>query len=266
MNNYFNLNNKNVIITGGNGFLGRVFCEAIAENNGNPILLDINSVGADNFVKKISIKHKVKAKYYKCDITSEINVKKIFKKIVYDYNKIDCLVNNAALNPKKMNKKTNLLENFSISNLKHEINVGLIGSLICVKIFGTYFAKIKSGNIVNISSDLGIIAPNQSIYNSLKQKNVKPISYSIIKSAIIGFTRYISAYWPEKNIRCNSIAPGGIYNKQDRKFVNKVSDLIPLKRMGNKNELKGALIFLLSDSSSYINGHTLVVDGGRSIW
>ena len=123
------------------------------------------------------------------------------------------------------------------------------------------------GNIINIASDLGIIAPNHSIYNKKNEKKyVKPVSYSIIKSAIIGLTKYTSTYWSTSNVRCNSLAPGGILEDQNQIFIRKISELIPMKRMGKKQELKGAIVFLISEASSYINGHTLVIDGGRSVW
>ena len=137
----------------------------------------------------------------------------------------------------------------------------------CTKLFGYHFSKNKSGSIINISSDLGVIGPNQSLYNDTTDyKKVKPVSYSIIKSGIIGLTRYTSTYWSKDNVRCNTLAPGGVYDNQDKKFIKKINKLIPLKRMAKSYELKGPIIFLLSDDSSYINGQTLLVDGGRTIW
>ena len=124
-------------------------------------------------------------------------------------------------------------------------------------------------NFLNISSDLGVIAPNHNIYNFNKTNrydSVKPVSYSIIKSAIIGLTRYTSTYWGKDNVRCNSIAPGSVFDNQDDNFVKKISTLIPLGRMAHPYELKGPIGFLLSDESSYINGHVLLIDGGRTTW
>ena len=125
------------------------------------------------------------------------------------------------------------------------------------------------GNIINISSDLGIIAPNQDLYkdDSLKDEEqfVKPISYSVVKSGLIGLTRYTSTYWPDK-VRCNCLCPGGIYVDQPDDFLEKISELIPMKRMAQKNEYKGSIVFLLSDASSYMTGSIISVDGGRTAW
>ena len=119
------------------------------------------------------------------------------------------------------------------------------------------------GIIVNISSDLGIISPDQRLYNAL---NKKPVSYSVVKHGIIGLTKYIATYWSSEGIRSNTLCPGGIFDNQSDEFVMKIKNLIPLKRMAEKNEYKNAIQFLSSDASSYMNGATVVIDGGRSIW
>ena len=124
-------------------------------------------------------------------------------------------------------------------------------------------SKKKNGNILNISSDLGIIAPDQRIY---KNKNfIKPITYSVVKHGIIGLTKYTASYWAKDNIRCNAIAPGGIFNNQENSFVKKISNLIPLGRMAKKNEYNALVLFLCSDLSSYLTGSVIVADGGRTI-
>ena len=124
-------------------------------------------------------------------------------------------------------------------------------------------SKFKKGTILNISSDLGIIAPDQRIYK--KSSFIKPVTYSVVKHGIIGLTKYTASYWGKNNIRCNAIAPGGIYNKQDISFVRNINKLIPLGRMANKGEYNGLILFLCSDLSSYITGSVIVADGGRTI-
>ncbi len=262
------LRKKNIIITGGNGFLGRYFCEAISENGGNPIILDLNTKGLASYVKSLQLKYKNQPSFFKCDITKYKQLINSYNKIKKTFNNIDGLVNNAAINPKiNAINESNLLESFNTKVIMNEFNVGVIGALNCIKIFGNHFANNKGGSIINISSDLGIIAPNHSLYNSSKNyKKVKPVSYSIIKSGIIGLTKYTSTYWAKKNVRCNCIAPGGVLENQDKAFVKKISEFIPMNRMSLPNELKGPIVFLLSSESSYVNGHTLVVDGGRTIW
>ena len=267
--NDFNLKNKNIVVTGGNGFLGKYFCEVISEYGGNAIILDKNNKESKNFILNLKNKYSTNPYFINCDISKEKNVSKSYLKIIEKFTKIDALINNAAINPKidKTNFNKSLLENYPINQLNDEMAVGITGSLICTKIIGSHLAKNKAGSIINISSDLGVIAPNQSIYNTgNKIKKAKPVSYSIVKSAIIGLTKYTSTYWASKNVRCNAIAPAGIYENQDKKFVKKLSDLIPMNRMANKEDLKGVLILLLSDSSSFLNGQTILIDGGRTVW
>ena len=131
-------------------------------------------------------------------------------------------------------------------------------------------AKSGTGNIINISSDLGIIAPNQNLYKQEnlpdEKQNVKPVSYSVTKTGIIGLTRYLATYWLGKNIRCNAICFGGVFNGQGEKFIQQISSLIPMRRMANVDEYQGPIIFLLSEASSYINGSVIVIDGGRTCW
>lgn len=262
------LKKKNIIITGGNGFLGRYFCEAVSENGGNPIVLDLNTKGLPTYIKSLKYKYKNEPSYFKCDITKYEKLNNTYLKIKKKYKNINGLVNNAAINPKIDElDKSNLLESFDTKAIINEFHVGVIGALNCIKLFGNHFAKNKGGSIINISSDLGIIAPNQSLYNSSDDyQKVKPVSYSIIKSGIIGLTKYTSTYWAKKNVRCNCIAPGGVFENQDKNFIKKISEFIPMNRMSFPHELKGPIVFLLSNESSYVNGHTLVVDGGRTIW
>jgi NAD(P)-dependent dehydrogenase (short-subunit alcohol dehydrogenase family) len=142
--------------------------------------------------------------------------------------------------------------------------IGLTGSFLCTKIFGTIMSKQKNGgNIINISSDLGLIAPDQRLYNHTSFK--KPVSYSVVKNGVIGLTKYTASYWAKKNIRCNALAPGGIFNNQDKKFVSKIKKLIPLNRMAKINEYNQTILFLASDASSYMTGSIVVSDGGRTI-
>jgi len=134
--------------------------------------------------------------------------------------------------------------------------------MLCTKIFGSQMNKqLNGGNIINISSDLGIISPDNRIY---KKNSVKPVTYSVIKHGIIGLTKYTATYWPKK-VRCNAVAFGGMEKNQDKAFIKKVSQLIPMGRMAKKNEYNNTILFLASKASSYINGSTVVVDGGRTI-
>jgi len=255
-NKFFDLKNKNIIITGGNGFFGKQMSDAFYNQGSNVFILD---------TKKS--KKKKKITFFKTDITKELELKKILNFFKKKKIKIDVLINSAAKDhvPRKgkKSKEKFALENFSEKIWKEDLNVGLTGSYLSTKIFGTYMAEKKSGVILNISSDLGIIAPNQDVYK--KTNFIKPVSYSVVKHGIIGLTKYTASYWAKKNVRCNAIAPGGIYNKQDVNFLNNIKKIIPVGRMAKKNEYNDLILFLCSKSSSYITGSVIVSDGGRTI-
>ena len=271
---YFKIKGKVVVITGAGGLLGKQHAEIIAIFGGIPILLDKNINSIKSFSERIQIKYGVETLALRVDITKEKEVKDALKKIIKKQKKkIDGLINNAANNPKVEKNKSQFLrlENFDLKVWSDDINVSLTGSLICSKYFGTEISKNPSGgSIINISSDLGIISPDQRLYqkkNIPKNKQiVKPVSYSVVKFGIIGLTKYLATYWPESNVRCNAICPGGIENNQDSDFLKKVSKKIPLGRLAKVDEYQSTIIWMLSEKSSYLNGSIITIDGGRTTW
>ncbi len=259
----FFIKEKVVIITGGSGLLGSTFVEAIAEIGGIPVIIDLDTKKANKLSEKIFKKYKIYPLIIKADVTDKNSLKKANSKIIKKYKKIDVLINNAANNPKINKYKDSSFENFSLTSWEKDLDVGLKGPFLCSQIFGKEMIKKKSGIIINISSDLGLISPDQRLYSKI---NKKPISYSVIKHGIIGLTKFLSTYWCDKGIRANTLCPGGIKDKQPRDFNLKIRKLIPLNRMAHINEYKSAIQFLCSDASSYMNGATVVIDGGRSVW
>lgn len=272
IDNIFNLNKRVVVITGAAGLLGRNHAKAVAAFNGIPVLIDINEKGLQDLSDVLNNDFSCKADYYTLDITDEGALINCCKEISKKHNKIDGLVLNAANNPKVeelSEKNFSRLENFPLEDWLQDIKVGLTGSFLCAKHFGKQISlNPKGGSIVIISSDLGLIAPDQSLYKKegLEEdlQNVKPVSYSVVKTGVIGLMRYISSYWSDRNIRCNAICPGGVKNNQPEDFLNEIATRIPLGRMANQNEYQGVLIWMLSDASSYLNGAVIPVDGGRS--
>lgn len=268
----FDLTDKVVVITGGAGLLGEKYAETIAEFSGIPILLDINKKAGIEIAKRISVEYQTDCEFKLCDITDESQILIARDALLSKFGHIDILLNNAAIDPKveKTNKKNlSRLENFPIDQWNLELSVGLTGAMLCSKIFGHEMAKKNKGVILNISSDLGIIAPDQRIYQkeglSENEQPVKPVTYSVIKHGLIGLTKYLATYWPGK-VRCNALCPGGVDTGQPEEFVQKLTDLIPLGRMATNDEYKGALIFLVSDASEYMNGAVVTMDGGRTSW
>jgi len=273
LNNLFRLDGMIIVVTGALGLLGKKHVEAIAAFGGRPILIDLDQEMIDKLVSDINKRFDVGAIGFELDITSESEVKKNTKVLVEKFGKIDALVNNAANNPKiEGDEKKDFcgLENFQLNLWNQDILVGLTGAYFCSKHYGTEINKNSNGGvIVNISSDLGLIAPDQRLYAKDniddQYQPVKPVTYSVTKSGLIGLTRYLSTYWPQK-VRSNAICPGGVYNNQNNSFVSKVENKIPMGRMANANEIQGTLVYLLSSASSYVNGSIISVDGGRSAW
>ena len=211
-----------------------------------------------------------------CDITNETKVEEAFKQVIERQGKIDILINNASIDHKVQsdlseNKKDYRFENFDFSSWQNELAVGLTGAVFCCKYATKSMIKNKSGIIINIASDLGVIAPDQRIYKksvstSSEVEYFKPFSYSVIKHGLIGLTKYLSTYLADFGIRVNALSPGSILNNQDPEFLHNLEDIIPLGRLASVNEYRGAIQFLASDASSYMTGQNLIIDGGRSTW
>ncbi len=274
LDNIFSLDEKVIVVTGASGLLGRMHVEAIAHQGGTPIIVDINKEGLKELKDSIYQKYAINCEIEFLDITKELDVQESANKIFMKYGKIDGLVNNAALNPKvskKGNVNFNKIEDFDMKLWAQDLSVGVTGAFICIKHYGAKISQnVNGGSIVNISSDLGIISPDQRLY---KQKDldeesqpVKPISYSVVKSSLLGLSRYVATYWASKNVRSNCLLPGGVKTDQDDIFIKKIEKLIPMKRMAMENEYQAAIIFLLSDASSYMTGSNLIIDGGRTAW
>ncbi len=274
LDNLFRLDKKVIVITGATGLLGKKHAEAVACYGGTPILLDLSQQSVDNLANELNSKYGVNALGFSVDITNEDAIQNNAEILLNEFGRIDGLVNNAANNPKvEDSSKTNFsrLENFPLDSWDNDIAVGLTGAFLCAKHYGSKISQnINGGTIVNIASDLGLIAPDQRLYKqdniADELQNVKPVTYSVVKSGLIGLTRYLSTYWPDKNVRCNAICPGGVDNGQSEIFLHKVSERIPMGRLAKADEYQGALIWALSDASSYLNGSIIAIDGGRTAW
>jgi len=270
----FSLKGKVIVITGAAGLLGKMHSDAIAMYGGDPVLLDLNQESVDQVSNELKKKYKTNSLALSVDITNETQVEKSVKTILDKYGKIDGLVNNAANNPKveeSSDKNFSRLENFPLNTWNDDIAVGLTGAFLCSKHYGQKIAQNPNGgSIVNISSDLGLIAPDQRLYKKdgilENLQNVKPVTYSVVKTGLIGLTRYLATYWADKNVRCNAMCPGGVKNDQPDYFLKEVNKRIPMGRMADPNEYQGTLLWMLSDASSYLNGAIVPVDGGRTSW
>lgn len=274
LNNLFRLDGKVVVITGAAGLLGKKHAEAVAAYGGHPVLLDLSQKVVDDFARQLNEQYGVQVNGYAVDITNEDQVEQNAEQLIERYGKVDGLVNNAANNPKvedSSDKNFSRLENFPLDVWNQDLAVGLTGSFLCAKYYGYQISRNpEGGSIVNISSDLGLMAPDQRLYAQLglteSQQPVKPVTYSVVKTGLIGLTRYLATYWAENNVRCNAMCPGGVNNGQPDEFLKEVHARIPMNRLATADEYQGTLLWMLSDASSYLNGAIVPVEGGRTTW
>jgi len=267
------LDGRVAIITGGAGLLGVQHAHVISEAGGIPVLWDIQGPAVAARAREIGAHYGVDCQGLAVDITSPEAVKSGFDQTLSRFNRVDILINNAANDP-KVSANSGLgwsrLENFSLDNWRQDLAVGLTGAFLCSQMVGTYLANQGGGVILNIASDLGVIAPDQRLYRqegvAADQQPAKPVTYSVVKHGLIGLTQYLATYWAENNVRVNALSPGGIYTNQPEAFVKKLTSLIPLGRMASREEYRAAVLFLVSDASSYMTGANLIVDGGRTCW
>jgi NAD(P)-dependent dehydrogenase (short-subunit alcohol dehydrogenase family) len=208
------------------------------------------------------------------DVTDPASLATVSATLAKQGFRVDILVNNAAIDPKVQGDQgiveTSRLEHFPLDQWNLQVAVGLTGAFLCSQVFGSAMATDgKGGVILNIASDLSVFAPDQRLYRKDglpdELQPVKPVTYSVIKAGLIGLTRYLATYWATQGVRCNALSPGGVYNGQGEEFVQRLTSLIPLGRMADKDEYHAAVQFLCSDASAYMNGQNIVMDGGRSV-
>lgn len=266
---FFDLTGRVALITGGAGLLGLSHARAIHRAGGIPILLDV----ADPDPRELRERAQFDVECLTCNITREDDVKSVLSTVLSKFGRVDILINNAANNPKVESAdglRNNRLENFSLKQWDADLAVGLTGAMICSRVFGSEMARRGKGVIVNIASDLALIAPDQRLYSieglSADAQPVKPVSYSVVKTGLIGLTRYLATYWSGQGVRANALCLGGVENGQDIVFLNRIAERIPLGRMAHRDEYQGAIVFLCSDASSYMTGAAVALDGGRTIW
>lgn len=271
----FKITGKVVVITGGAGLIGRRHMEAVLEGGGIPVLLDLFEDSLNRAKDEYQAKYpEAVIETYVADITSKECLENIKDELIAKYGHIDGLINNAANNPKMEGGSKNMgaiqFHNFPLNIWQDDLAVGLTGAFLCAQVFGTAMEKQGSGVVINISSDYGVISPNQNIYRKEgipeEEQIIKPISYSVVKHGLMGMTKYLATYWAKKGVRVNTLCPASLYNGQDDDFVQKISELIPMGRMSRPDEYPATVLYMLSDASSYMTGATVILDGGRTIW
>tara|TARA_R110001583_G_scaffold88338_1_gene229232 strand:+ start:1600 stop:2424 length:825 start_codon:yes stop_codon:yes gene_type:complete len=270
--NLFDMTGKVALITGAGGLLGPKHAEAIIECGGTTIITDHHIERAQEKAELLNNKYgPLSAIPYWMDVTDKDSINAVLS----DLDKLDILINNAAKDP-KVKKEDGLSPASRFETMTEDywyegINAALNGTFFCSQMACNKMLSQGTGGVVlNISSDLGVIAPDQRLYRKEglddSQQNVKPITYSAAKWAIVGMTKYLAVYFAKKGIRVNCLSPTGVFNDHPSEFVKKLSSIIPMGRMAHIDEYKGAVAFLCSDASTYMTGENLVIDGGKTIW
>lgn len=255
------LKNKTVVITGGAGLLGQEFVRAVIENNGFAIIADINIDNANQVVEQIKKQLNTEnIEFIGLDITSLESVKNVIEKVSIKHGKIDAVVNNAYPRNKNYGR---IFEEVTYFDFCENVNIHLGGYFLVSQQFAEFFKKQGWGNVINISSIYGVVAPRFEIYNETKM--TMPVEYAAIKSAVIHLTKYMAKYYKGRKIRFNCLSSGGILDNQPVSFIDSYKQHAINKGMLDKADLKGALAFLLSDFSLFINGQNIIVDDGWSL-
>jgi NAD(P)-dependent dehydrogenase (short-subunit alcohol dehydrogenase family) len=269
----FDLTGRVAILTGGAGMLGRQYTRTLLEAGATVVVVDVNEEQASEAARTAVADVGGQAIGLQVDVSNKGEVDRLAQNVHDRFGRVDILINNAAIDPKLdknvANKLASTFENYPLELWQQSLDVNLTGSFLCCQAVGKLMVAAKNGVVVNISSTYGLVAPDQGLYKREGEKEqtlFKPVSYAVTKAGIAHLTRYLAAYWGGKGIRVNTLTPGGVYNAQDDEFVARYAAKTPLGRMASVNEMNGAMLFLVSDASTYMNGANLVVDGGWTAW
>lgn len=256
----FQLHNKIAVVTGGGGLIGTAICHALSEAGASVYIGEIDRERGENLSKEIRTSGLL-AKFVELDISSETSIESCIAEIILKNGRIDLWINNAY--PRTSDWGTNF-EDIGIESLRRNVDMHMNGYFMCCqKVLGK-MKKQKKGVLINIGSHYGVLAPNFTIYEGTKI--TMPAAYSLIKGGIVNFSRYLATYYAPYNIRVNVVCPGGVFDNQDPKFVERYKKLTPLNRMASPEDIAGPVLFICSDASAYMTGQVIMVDGGLSAW
>jgi 2-deoxy-D-gluconate 3-dehydrogenase len=269
----FDLKGRTAVVTGGAGLLGVEFCRTLAEAGAAVAVVDLNAAAAQKAASALATEG-YQARGFATDITKPGSVDALVTSVLSDFGTIDILVNSAALDPKfdpdamKKGITPGSFEDYPLDQWNTALNVNLTGMFLitqaCVK---PMLKQGKKGSIINICSTYGLNGPDQRIYiNNGQRVAYKPVYYTVTKAGVLGFTKYLAAYYAGTEIRVNALTPGGVFNNHEEYFVKNYSAKTILGRMAHGDEMNGALLFLASEASSYMTGNNVVVDGGWTAW
>ena len=257
----FELNDKVVVITGGCGLIGRAFCEAVAQFGAHVVVADIEAANPVQRALDLEKKHGKRMLGFSLDVTKKKSVVQLREEVLSCFGKMDGLVN---AHQNKTHLKFTPFEEVPEENWDTVVEVNLKGTFLTCQVIGSYMAEQGHGSIVNIPSTYSVVAPNQNLYKGTSLGC--PAEYSASKGGIDALSRYLASYWAAKGVRVNMITPHGVWNHHEDQFESNFSNFSPMRRMSSSHEVAGALIYLLSDASSYTTGDNLLVEGGWTVW
>lgn len=265
----FDVSGRVVVLTGGGGLLGSAYAQSLGEAGARVVVADIDGVAAARVAGAVRGEG---ALAVEADLTRPDHVQRLLRRTLEVHGRVDALVNNAALDPKfdAAGAATHVVEfeDYPLAAWQQGLAANLTAPFLLSQAFiPALLAAGGRGTIVNVASTYGIVAPDQRLYDDGQgTRGIKPPTYPVTKAALLGLTRYLAAYYGDRGLRVNALAPGGVFAGHDDGFVQRYAWRTPLGRMARRDEYCGALQFLLSDASSYMTGACLVVDGGWTAW
>lgn len=248
---------KVIIVTGGAGLLGKTFCQAIADNGGIAVVAEYDITIGNKLCASLENTHIVPAQI---DITNKASIEALIVYVSEKYGKIDALVNSAY--PRNKNYGKHFFE-VAYTDFCENVGMNLGGYFLTSQQFAKYFQKQGYGNIINLASIYGVIAPRFEVYDNTPMTT--PVEYAAIKSGLIHLTKYMAKYFKGKNIRVNAISLGGIEDKQPESFLKAYKEFCLNKGMLDAKDIAGTVLYLLSDLSEFVNGQNIVVDDGFTL-
>ena len=257
----FSLDNRVVIIVGGCGLIGRAFVEACAQFGASVVIADLPDADPVGEGAALGKRQGRRMGGIVTDVAKRPSVEALLKETVDAFGRVDALVNCHQYKPARFFTR---FEEYSDTDWDDIVEVNLKGTFLACQIIGGWMAEHGGGCIVNIPSVYSVVAPNQNLYKGTTMGC--PAAYSASKGGVQALSQYLATYWASKGIRVNMITPHGVWNNHEEQFEKNFSRFLPLERMSSNHEIANALIYLLSDASSFVTGHNLVVDGGWTAW
>lgn len=260
----FDVSREVVLITGISGQLGGEYAQAFLERGARVVGIDVRlSAGSEVLAEQSPTNYLFCA----ASVTDKEALQQALVDVVSKFGTPTVLINNAAIDspPSAPLEENGPFEDYPPSSWDNVMNVNVKGAFLCCQVIGGAMAAAGRGSIINISSIYGVVAPDQSIYKYRRQRGetfFKPAAYAVSKSGILNLTRYLAAYWARMNVRVNTLTIAGVFNNQEKEFLDAYCGRIPIGRMANADEYNGAVLFLASAASRYMTGSNLIVDGG----